>query len=109
MKRDAITKSPCHLGALSGILYSHRCDADRKAVTQNPCYDEPPKALKKPPLGVMPAEIWREQMGLLVRDRQRDLARAIHEYLSEDLSPKQEWINELNDLLNQPLKLLPKA
>ncbi len=46
----------------------------------------------KPPLGVMPKDIWIEK-------RIQELSRAIHEYTNQGLNENiGEWINELRDL-----------
>lgn len=45
----------------------------------------------KPPLGVMPREIW-------YRQRQKDLADAIVRYLEAGMKAPLEWIEEYNDI-----------
>lgn len=50
---------------------------------------------KKPPLGVMPARIWRIK-------RIQDITRAINEYAeSENPSTAIQWCNELKQLLTE--------
>ena len=50
--------------------------------------------IKKPPLGVMPKEIWIEK-------RKLDLSRAINEYVAARIPFKHEWIDELKDLVTR--------
>jgi len=50
------------------------------------------KTLTKPPLGVMPQQIWMEK-------RAKDLARAIHQYIDAGMyEPVDEWVEELDEL-----------
>jgi hypothetical protein len=46
---------------------------------------------KKPPLGVMPRDIWDHC-------RQLNLLAAMSRYVEEDFKIPPEWIDELNDL-----------
>lgn len=45
----------------------------------------------KPPLGVMPKNIWQWK-------RCQELARAIHQYFDAGMTPSQIWIEELSEL-----------
>jgi hypothetical protein len=46
----------------------------------------------KPPLGVMPQQIWMEK-------RAKELARAIHQYIDAGMyEPVDEWVEELDEL-----------
>jgi len=53
---------------------------------------------EKPPLGVMPQNIWKEK-------RIEELSRAIHEYIKDGrFDPALIWINELQKLVYEKLK-----
>lgn len=54
--------------------------------------------IKKPPLGVMPKQIWIET---ITNRRFEDLQRAIGEYLNQGLIIKPEWIEEYNELVKE--------
>lgn len=51
----------------------------------------PDKRTTKPPLGVMPRDIWN-------RKRQKELADAMQRYLEAGKSIPREWIDEYNEL-----------
>ncbi len=46
---------------------------------------------RKPPLGIMPRDIWDE-------DRMLNLLAAMARYIEEGFKVPPEWIDELNDL-----------
>lgn len=50
----------------------------------------------RPPLGVMPTDIW-------IQKRKQDLTRAIHEYVAARIETKSilMWIEELRDLVER--------
>lgn len=50
---------------------------------------------EKPPLGVMPRDIWEHK-------RAAELSRAIHDHIDSGyLVPVFEWVKELSELLNK--------
>lgn len=53
--------------------------------------------IAKPPLGVMPREIWDKQ-------RQKDLADAIVRYLEAGMKIPAEWIEEYNEISDKEVK-----
>ena len=52
---------------------------------------------KKPPLGVMPREIWN-------RKRQKDLTDAMARYLEAGMKIPSEWIEEYNEISEKEVK-----
>lgn len=50
----------------------------------------------KPPLGVMPKDIWQKKKN---QERIRELTRALHDYKKYGAHAKQEWRDELVDLI----------
>lgn len=56
------------------------------------------EATKKPPIGVMPRQLWQET-------RVQDLTRAIHEYIKEGrFQPAEKWVMELAELLPEVVR-----
>lgn len=52
---------------------------------------------KKPPLGLMPKDIWEYASK---KDRFENVRDAIYRYLNDYRSLNSDWINEYNELLN---------
>lgn len=53
----------------------------------------PPMPRKKPPLGLIPRDIW-------LSERLFDIKEAIKRYLDEDYPIPDKWIEEYNELVN---------
>ena len=58
------------------------------------CAYRPRIASKKPPLGVMPRDIWD-------RKRQEELAEAMARYLDAGMKIPTEWIEEYNEICDR--------
>ena len=55
---------------------------------------------KMPPLGIVPKEIWFEQIiDLHAEERKTDLKKAIKRYLDNDDTVSQNWVQEYNGLV----------
>lgn len=54
------------------------------------------KSVTRPPLGIMPKEIYYRQVMI---ERLNDLIDAINRYNSNGIKIPTEWINEYNDLV----------
>jgi hypothetical protein len=55
---------------------------------------EGPKALDKPPLGVIPKKLWSER-------RLKELSEAMYRYISVGSRIPEEWVKEYNQILSE--------
>jgi hypothetical protein len=78
-------------GSLSLFVFANDCK-DKEYLSAGSF--EVIEPATKPPLGVMPKNMWKEK-------RCQDLVRAIHEYYEAGKSPDAAWLCELSDLCRE--------
>ena len=92
----SIIRSTCKISTLHDLLHNGslsvndyrylNCCSELKVVDENIFVSK-----SKPPLGVIPREMWERQ-------RQKDLADAMVRYLEAGMKTPLEWIEEYNEI-----------